>query len=162
MIRQNCFTCQTSPLWSMSDCDDDLFSFCLLKSILYRLRTHHLYMLNVVMILLIPINSYYCYTYYRDDSIPMKKRIKRPARFSMFKKRQSCRGSSSLVPTDQRHNSWQLPRRTIISWVALAGDQQNAYESLCIIYFSISFQPLLQYYRPQTFGVPPLNLKSGT
>lgn len=112
MIRQNCFSCQTSPLWSMSDCDDDLFSFCLLKSILYRLRTHHLYMLNVVMILQIPIN-YYHYTssysysyYYRNGSIPTK-RIKRPARFFFFPcyKCQSQEAHVSLVPTDQLHNT---------------------------------------------------------
>lgn len=109
MIRQNCFSCQTSPLWSMSDCDDDLFSFCLLKSILYRLRTHHLYMLNVVMILRIPINyyhyTYYYYYYYRDGSIPTK-RIKRPARF-FFSVLQMpvSEAHVSLVPTDQLHNT---------------------------------------------------------
>lgn len=152
MIRQNCFSCQTSPLWSMSDCDDDLFSFCLLKSILYfRLRTHHLYMLNVVMILLIPINSYYYYTYYCNDSIPMK-RIKRPARFPVLK------SQSQRLEFTGTGRSLAIPR-SIISWVALAGDKLNAYESLCIIYFSISFQPLLQYYRPQTFEAPPWNLK---
>lgn len=104
------FSCQTPLLWSMSDCDDDLFSFCLLKSILYRLRTHHLYMLNVVMILLIPINSYYYtyyYYYYSDGSIPMKKDQKTSTIFLTLKTPEAQVHWYWLINCTIRCLSWQ-------------------------------------------------------